>query len=252
MREFVADIGNTRIKWGECSADGLFNADAMPLIDPVNFLNNPLRTYGEWAGMKSSRWTLAGTNPAGRDRLEKVLVGFRHSVRIIDDYRELPIKVLVDFPEKVGIDRLLNAVSVLARLPRGTPAIIVNAGSAVTVDLVDRDGDFRGGAILPGFRLMARSLNDYTAQLPFIEQFSDPDPLLPATNTIAAISAGITHSILGGVERIVRRMTKGVGQARIFLAGGDAELLRDLDCQPEVVGPFLTLEGIRIAARNLS
>ena len=245
MREFVADIGNTRIKWGECGADGLLRTAALPLNDCSAWTT----CLNEWSVAEPGSWTLAGTHPEACDRLAEWLRSRGDTVRIIDDYRQLPIEVRADLPEKVGIDRLLNAVAIVSR---GTPVIIVDAGSAVTVDLVDADGAFRGGAILPGFRLMAKSLNDYTANLPFIERFSNPDPTVPGTNTIAAISAGITHTILGGVERIVQRMIKSAGPARVFLAGGDAELLQNLDCHPELVGSSLTLEGIRLAARNLS
>lgn len=242
MREFVADVGNTRIKWGECGANGLAHADAVPLDDP-----------GAWArqlktslGPEANSWTLAGTHPEARDRLADWLRMHGQHARVLDQFRQLPITVRVDHPEQVGIDRLLNA---LAAAPKGLPAIVVDAGSAVTVDLIDAEGAFRGGVIFPGFRLMAKSLRECTARLPLVDGFDDVT--LPGTNTTAAISAGIAAAVAGGIDRAVAKLVQRFGPARIHLAGGDAERLKDLDCRPEFAGPYLTLEGLRRAAQRL-
>lgn len=248
MPEFVADVGNSRMKWGEDDGGtGLSKSIALPLDDESAWQ----RQIESWHVEPGLRWTLAGTHPAYRNLLAGWLKQRGDTVFIIDDYRHLPLKVQVDRPEQVGIDRLLNAVAVLSRVPRGVPIVIVNAGSAVTVDVVDAAGAFRGGTIFPGFRLMAKALNDYTAKLPLIEDFHT-DPPLPGTNTMGAIDAGIVHVIQGGIGRIVSRYTKSFGMPRVFVAGGDADLLANLAFEAEMAGPFLTLEGIRIAAKGLS
>ena len=82
-----------------------------------------------------------------------------------------------------------------------TPAVIVDAGSAVTVDYVDERGVFRGGAILPGLRLMAQALHDYTALLPVVT--IDGEAAMPGATTTEAIKAGVFAAVLGGVERLV-------------------------------------------------
>ena len=255
MPDLVADVGNTRMKWGLCddlasrvaSAPGGMQTAALPLDNESAWHQQ----IDSWDVATGSHWTLAGTHPGYRNLLAGWLKRRGDVVQIIDDYRQLPLRVLVDYPEQVGIDRLLNAVAVLTKVPRGTPIVIVNAGTAVTVDLVDGDGAFRGGAIFPGFRLMAKALNDYTAKLPLVETFA-ADPSLPGTNTIAAIEAGIGHAIRGGIERMITRYASTFGKPRVFVAGGDAHLLATLDYEHELAGPFLTLEGICIAAKGLS
>jgi type III pantothenate kinase len=243
MREFVADVGNSRIKWGECARDGLGRTTAVPLDNPDAWA----KQLRDWDSPTSSTWTLAGTHPEARDRLADWLRRHGHAVHIIDSFRMIPVHVRVDHPERVGIDRLLNAAAVLSK---GVPAVVIDAGSAVTVDLIDGEGAFRGGVIFPGYRLMAKALNDYTARLPLVEEFTEP--VLPGTNTAAAINAGVASAVAGGIDRAVRRLSQGLGPTRVFLAGGDAERLTDLDCRPEVAGPYLTLEGIRITARHLA
>jgi len=233
MRDFVADVGNSRIKVGCCSPAGLTDTALLPL-DDANVWNSSLHT-------EPARWTLAGSSPEARDRLADWLRARGHAVQLIAQASQIPIEVMVDAPEKVGIDRLLNALA--ARTP-GRPVIIVNAGSAVTVDLVDKTGAFRGGAIMPGYRLMAKALNDYTARLPLVEGFAGDVPL-PARDTITAMMAGIGHSVHGGIERMVRELCEKFDNPRILVAGGDAELLDDLGFTFELTGPFLTLEGLR-------
>jgi type III pantothenate kinase len=158
----------------------------------------------------------------------------------------LPIKVDVQFPEKVGRDRLLNALAV-----ETVPAFIISAGSAVTVDAVDSTSTFLGGAIFPGLRLMAKALNDYTARLPLIDG-RPTSPPLPGKNTEQAMHAGIVHAVVGGIVRCVEEMIRlSQVRATIYLTGGDASSLQPhLPWQVEMA-PTLALQGIIIASRTL-
>src|SRR5262249_35779112 len=87
-------------------------------------------------------------------------------------------------PRKRSIDRLCKARSPNLRRQENVAAILVDAGSAVTIDYIDSAGAFRGGAIFPGFRLMAQALHDHTALLPLVEM--DEAILPPGTSTIHA------------------------------------------------------------------
>ncbi|HEY1376780.1 MAG TPA: type III pantothenate kinase [Gemmataceae bacterium] len=241
----VADVGNTRIKWGLCLPDGL-RAAAVPPDDPAAW-GERLRA---WRIEGPAEWAVAGVQPDWRDRLVGWLRARGAAVRVIADYRELPLRADVEAPEKVGIDRLMNAVAAVARVSPGTPVIVVGAGSAVTVDLVDEAGTFRGGSIFPGLRLMARALNRDTAQLPLVEDLTATDP--PGRDTAAAIRAGVYHAVCGGIDRLVERLSAAHPGARVLLTGGDTDLAGGLRCRPEVIGPALTLDGIRRTAWPVS
>jgi type III pantothenate kinase len=250
----VADVGNSRIKWGLVNSAGVSVA-ALPPDDPATWTEQLRR----WQVEPTAEWAIASVHPVRRNQLAEWLRQRGDTVRVISDYRELPLRIDVSAPERVGIDRLLNAVAALARATRGAPVVIIDAGSAVTVDLVDPDGIFRGGAIFPGLRLMARGLHDHTAQLPLVEQFDNHEP--PGADTEHAIRAGIHFAVCGAIDRLVERMLGNVAArvaivgdnvalkpARVLFAGGDTNLAADLRCRPEVVGPALTLEGIRRVA----
>lgn len=136
----------------------------------------------------------------------------------------VPIETLVEESGKVGVDRLLCAVG--AKALAASPCIVVGAGTAITVDLVDAEGRFAGGAIAPGFLLAARALSDGAACLPHV---GPGRPMHAAgRNTAEAIRSGVYWSCRGGVAALVAELKGAVGDADtpVVCTGGDAELLR--------------------------
>lgn len=232
---YVADVGNTRIKVGRCDCDRLL--DAVPLLDDGALPFDP---------PVKSLWLVAGVDPTRRDRFVDSLRERQQQVQVIADYRGLPIRVEVDVPKRVGIDRLLNAIGAQSRVGAGTACLVASVGTAVTVDLVDAGGAFRGGVIFPGFRLMARALRDYTAQLPLVEAFDVAPP--PGRDTDSAIAAGIQAAVTGGIQRVIEEYFALVTSARVFLTGGDATLVGPLRHPVISAGPYLALEGLRLTA----
>jgi type III pantothenate kinase len=246
--DIVADVGNSRIKWGKCTDEGVTEIVSL--------------SYGEsewnwkvldWSQSRPLCWAISGSQPTHRDRLAK-WIGFRDDqVIVFDNYAQLPIEVLVDNPGQVGMDRLLNAVAGKWEGGRSDCTIIVDAGTAVTVDWIDDKGAFRGGAIFPGVRLMSQALHTHTALLPLVD-VNAPNPPVPGTNTKAAIHAGVFWAVAGGIKALVRQM-KGWADsprhAKVFLTGGDAPLLLPVMDQDISFWPQMTLEGIRLAAEAL-
>jgi len=158
----------------------------------------------------------------------------------------VPIATNVDHPERVGTDRLLLALG--ARALAGPPCVVVSAGTAITVDLVDPDGAFAGGAIAPGFGLAAAALHERTALLPLVEP--RPPERLPATDTPEAVEAGVYWCCAGGVAALIKRYAlPTVGNVPIVCTGGDAELLRPVLPAGTLFEPQLVFVGM---ARALS
>lgn len=243
--DLVADIGNSRIKWGRCSADTMSATASLPADDPAAWCAQ-LRT---WQLVGPLAWAVCGSGKIDffRSWLEQ-----RGDAQRLLENRDLPLHIAVDHPEKVGIDRLANAVAARARLVEPGPAIIVDAGSAVTVDWVDNQGVFRGGSIFPGLRLMTRALQQYTARLPLVS-IEQPKPPLPATNTRDAIAAGVYWAVVGGIETLIKQLSAQPAgdHSSVFLTGGDAHLLAPALAADVHLWPDMTLEGIRLSARAL-
>lgn len=250
MKQFdqaVVDVGNSLCKVGLVQAEQIVEVYAFPLEECA---------YQPWHHRqvhellsKHLSWTLSGSNPPIIKSFAEWLLSHHQNVTVIDAHSPLPLKILVDVPEKVGRDRLLHALAVEQK-----PAIIISTGSAVTVDAVDADGSFLGGAIFPGLRLMAKSLNDYTARLPLVDA-RPAVPILPGKNTEQAIHAGIIQAVVGGIVGCVTEMMPIISStsspAAIYLTGGDAASIEKYLPWPVEQLPWLTLQGILVAVRTL-
>jgi type III pantothenate kinase len=256
----VVDIGNTRIKWGAVGPSGDVVRTASLPDDPAAWHAR----FTEWAEsgvLPTGRlaWALASVQPERCARLSEWLESGGHHVAQIRRAADLPLTVGLPEPDKVGIDRLLNAVAAKRKLPPGRGAVLIDAGSAVTIDWLDEEHVFRGGLIAPGLDLMAKALNGYTALLPRVE-ITLPIPTLPADRTVTAMQAGIFLSVSGCIRESVRIYSaQSKVPPRVFFTGGQAPLLargmRLDDPSPPwhdwLLWPEQTLAGILYAAESL-
>jgi type III pantothenate kinase len=250
----LVDIGNTRTKWAYCPQGTCAAIDEIAALGP-NDTHGWEHQRTAWLGSGTCDWVIAGVHPERIDNFKQWVRSHNEACLSIARPDQLQLSVALAEPAKVGIDRLLNAVAANTLSPRDMPVIIADIGSAVTVDWVDENGVFKGGAIFPGLRLMAKALNDYTALLPLVETLRD-QPQLPGTSTREAIEAGLTWAVVGGVVTLAHQMTMRAGRPPVrFLTGGDAELLQEA-LNESGPGwrhvPMLTLEGLRLAAEARS
>jgi type III pantothenate kinase len=241
----VVDVGNTRIKWGRCANNRVVEMVSLPHDDEAAWEQQ----RSLWHVPAESCWAVSGVQPAQRGRIERWLGAQHQDLVLLSAYDQLPLRVNVEHPARVGIDRLLNAVAINRVRNERSWACIIDAGTAVTVDFVDATGAFVGGAIFPGLRLMTRALHDYTALLPNVETFClEP---IPAKNTEDALRVGIAHALLGGIELLIQRITHGnPGSWEFFLGGGDAAILAPHLSRRPRIWPEMTLEGIRLGAQS--
>ncbi len=211
----AVDVGNTRAKFG------LFHLNEQGLAVPSHIIACVLTETAdlacalfEWSNRNGQSPLpaafVAGSDPESRDRL---LGGWPLPATrplLIGSFNQIPIRMDVDHPDRVGIDRLLNAFAAGRIIGRNKPAIIVDSGTATTIDLLTSDNTFRGGSILPGLRLSARAMHDYTARLPLLDVSEDSGalPEVPGRNTEAAMRAGLFIGQLGAVREISGQLTQ--------------------------------------------
>jgi len=153
----------------------------------------------------------------------------------------------------VGIDRLLDAVAANYLRSPDNPAVVVDVGSAITVNLISRGGAFLGGAIMPGIGMSARALHAFTDLLPLIDvtELADPPPPL-GTATVPAMKSGLFWGAIGAVGELIRRLGAEVqGQLEVFLTGGASPVVAELLGDKARCVPNLTLSGIALAAKAL-
>lgn len=152
------------------------------------------------------------------------------------------LKFRIKNPAELGPDRIANVVAA-RRLYKG-PLIVIDFGTATTFCVVTTEGKYRGGAIMPGLALSARSLADMTAKLPRVE-LKHPSKIL-GHDTNENILAGVVYGHAGAVERIVSGIKKEVGKEMIVVAtGGLSDLVAPHLKVIDHLNPLLTLEGLR-------
>jgi type III pantothenate kinase len=161
---------------------------------------------------------------------------------------DLGCKALVDRPEEVGADRLLNTVAAADR--HKPPLIVVDFGTATTFDVVDRDGNYCGGVIAPGINLSLHALHMAAAKLPSV-RIKRTERVIGKT-TIPMMQSGIFWGYVGLIDGLVARIRKEWGEPMAVVAtGGLASLFEGTTAAIETVDPTLTLWGLwLIHARN--
>ncbi len=165
------------------------------------------------------------------------------------DFRS-PLGIGIDYPkpEKIGADRLANAAACATHY--GSPAIVVDFGTAVTFDVLDRKKGYVGGVIAPGLAAMNDYLARKTALLPTIDPH-EPDRAI-GRSTEEAMHAGAVFGYRGLVREILTKIEEELpSKPRIIATGGDASLIaRDID-RIEAVDRHLTLEGLRLVGTRV-
>ena len=154
-----------------------------------------------------------------------------------------------DDPASLGVDRLAAAAAAHRATPDGRAAVVVDAGTALTVDAIDAEGTFCGGVIAPGLRLGLDALSAGTSFLPQIE-LAATTPLL-GKNTADGLRAGALHGSAALVEGLCARMASALdGPVALFLTGGDAPLLQPHLAAAHTCDPDLVLRGLALAYRR--
>jgi type III pantothenate kinase len=147
-------------------------------------------------------------------------------------------------PQRIGPDRLANSVA--ARAKFGAPALVVDFGTAVTFDVVDKQGDYVGGIIAPGLAAMTEYLHEKTALLPRIE-IREPKSTI-GKSTEQAMLIGAVQGYRGLIRELIGELKKELKVKRlpVVATGGYAELIAAKLPEIDAVEPNLTLEGLRL------
>ena len=170
---------------------------------------------------------------------------------VIDGRSALPIALDVDEPLTVGADRIINTLA--ASRIHHTDTIVVDLGTATTYDCITADGVFLGGVIAPGVRTSLDTLVRRTSKLPATELAAPARAI--GKRTEDCIRAGVMFGSVDAIDGIVRRIKAEWPSPRepmVIATGGLAELVAPLCTEVDLVEPYLTLEGLRLAHELLT
>ena len=244
----VLNIGNTRLSVGVFVAGELQYSTRIPHAQ-----------RGEWSARLKEAWSriedsdapavaAATVNPMLVEPLEHAVAQCCGAkVEWVGPDIDLPIRVLTDQPDQTGVDRVLNVAA--AHEQMGKACVVVDAGTAVTIDCCNDAGDFLGGAIAPGASMQLNALHEKTAKLPQVTLAKPQAPFGKTTED--AIRQGVYHGIRGMVKEVVENYATELGNwPDVIATGGDAPTLFEGWELIHAIAPDLTLYGIALAYAN--
>ena len=233
------DVGNSRIKWRARGPDG----DMSGFFDRTD-----RRSTDRWPAVRPDRIRVSSVaSGKENDDLRRLL---EHSFNCSPEFAKTTQSLdgLIcgyEDPSRLGIDRWLAMLA--ARRIAAGPFVVVDVGTAATIDFVSEDGRHRGGYIVPGLRLMTSALLHGTAD---VRVTFDPDKLetRPGRTTASAVRGGVVLMLADFVRGSIDRFaSESAGGPHVYLCGGDARTIAPLVGYPTVIEPDLVLDGIAIA-----
>lgn len=245
----AVDIGNTQTHLG------VFERRA--LVREWRAATDARRTADEWALMFGEFLGMAGLSfskqitgvviasvvpRATQAMRDMTLEYFGFPALVVEPGTKTGISVLTDNPREVGADRIANAAGAHDRWP-GEHVIVVDFGTATTLDVISSRGEYLGGAIAPGIDTAAAALFSTTAQLGRVELVAPATPI--GKNTVASVQSGLVFGTAAMVDGLVERVTQELGApTRIVATGGLAPVVVPHCRRVEMVDPTLTLKGL--------
>ncbi len=278
----AVDVGNSAAKIGVRRGKAApTELDFSVSIRSENWQPQAIEWVREHAGCRQTHWRIASVNQSAAESLKSAVeqdmeTAQQASVDFVSRH-DVPMDVLVEEPDRLGIDRLLSAYGAkvlsacAAKQQSEVPLVVVDAGSAVTIDWVNSRGQFCGGAIMPGLRMQADSLAKGTDALPEIDWQSWTCRSVPATNTIEAIRLGLISGISSSIDRLTKHyamsdqitskqtmskqatsehvganetLARNASLPKLVLTGGDAALISPYVQHPHEVVPNLVCRGV--------
>lgn len=241
--KLLIDIGNTRIKGALEEGGELHDLPAISYVD--NRLESGLSGWG-LAGETSGCWIASVGHASLCEQLNSWLQGnlglSGHFVR--STARACGVTNAYAEPANLGVDRWL---SLMAAHARGGPAVIVSAGTAATIDVINGEGQHLGGLITPGLSTLRKAMLDHT-QVRANTDEQGLKPLGDSTNT--CVTYGTMHSLIGYIEHTVAQLEQQDHGWLRLITGGDAELLLPHLEGEWKLAPNLVLEGLAILASD--
>lgn len=243
-RVVTISVGNTRTRVGVFEEGALVESQAVPNADESAVRQALAQRLGP--NDRPDICAMASVHAAFAERVEgwvAELSDGQPPTRLGVDL-PIPLRHALDDASTLGQDRMLNAIAAFSRTRQA--CVVVDVGTAVTVDFIDGHGVFHGGIIFPGVRMMLRALHLGTAALPEIG-FSPPDPARGplGKDTVHAMTLGAMAAIRGGVRAQVERCADMYGAyPQIIATGGDAQILEEESGIIEHFVPDLVLIGL--------
>jgi type III pantothenate kinase len=174
---------------------------------------------------------------------EELLNAIAHKGRSFHLHAQLPLPIQLEYltPQTLGVDRIAASVGAWLLYPNEN-VLVIDAGTCVNYELVDKEGRYQGGAISPGLKMRFESVHHFTARLPLLEPLTEP-PLI-GRNTEECIQSGIVNGMAEEIKGTITRYQSKYPNLRVILCGGDAAFFENYLKPTIFVAPDLVLMGL--------
>jgi len=210
----VLDLGNSYGKIAVCEGNSVVEAATYEIITSREIAYFHTRYTGLKGAIISSVVNYSREIIDYLSNLYSTCIELDHATLI-------PLNNLYRTPDTLGYDRIAAAVGAYTNYP-GKNVLVIDAGTAITYDIVTSEGDFLGGNISPGLEIRFKSLNKHTSRLPHLER-PDVIPPLVGGSTAEAIQSGIVNGLLFEIDGFIGAISQNYPKLQVVLTGGDAK-----------------------------
>ena len=238
----ILDIGTSFIKIAIFSKSEILFKESIPEVS-VDYVSLILKNFPDikYAILSSVR----KRDTALLDFLDK---NFHMSIEL-SAKTPVPVKNLYGSPSTLGYDRLAAVVGANTIFPDAN-LLVIDIGSAITIDFINNKNEFPGGNISPGMVMRFRALNEFTANLPL--EYPQENPDLMGSDTSGAIISGVENGIIFELDGYIRKLSSREKDLKVIMTGGDAAFFAEKIKTQILVDVNLTLKGLnRILEYNM-
>lgn len=247
-RSLLIDVGNSTVKWAISTDLPVSNVLRQRYTESVNddyFIHL-------WRDIVKPEKILVTC--VARERIWQAVAEACFTLWAIKPQRIISLKqwqnVTNAYPETADLGSDRWCVIVAAHKFAGSDCIIVDCGTAITIDIVNKAGQHLGGYIMPGVEMMEKSLGLHTAKVKIEKINSESDTLMPGTSTAQCVQAGIYLAVVKSIEGVFEQFYKKNSGVQCYLTGGDADIIAEYLSVKYQVIPDLVLRGLAYFAEE--
>jgi type III pantothenate kinase len=227
------DIGNTQIKTGVYEGDTLIQKEIFPSSQLASKLSLICSNFKIRKGILSH---VSRLSPADLHTIESEL-----EVLILNNRTKVPFSNLYSTPQTLGVDRIALAAAAVSAYP-GEDVLVVDAGTCITYDYVNKRKEYLGGAISPGIEMRYKAMNAYTANLPLLSPVADLPPVGDSTSN--AIHRGVLNGVICEIDGTIAQYAAKKSHLTVVLTGGDVNFLANNIKSSIFAIPNFLLDGL--------
>jgi type III pantothenate kinase len=208
------DVGNTRVKIAVFEKDKLVELFVFNKTKILSEIKDILKKHEISTGIMSN---VASISDSKLKKIKNLV-----EIHIISSLTEVPFKNLYKTPETLGVDRIALVAGAVSQFS-GHNVLVIDAGTCITFDFVNSEGEYIGGAISPGLKMRFNSLNHFTANLPLLEKDDLTDFI--GKNTKESMNSGVINGVIQEIDGVINQYKKKFLDLTVVLTGGDTNFL---------------------------